>query len=239
MIKLMEKLNLKKFFLYLLICSIAFSALMGIWAIVSGEFGELQGKILATTTTVVGTSILGLACGAFLESPRSQQFPRLAVPVLGIISTAVAALIVLWVIWGANVSDNEKVLKILATSLIFAFSFAQLSLLSLAHLSKRFYWALVTGYIVILSLALITSAIIIFQPDSSSNFILRLIGVLGVVDAAITVMIPILHRLSRTDFVDANIPLTSRIDAEIAKLKIEISRLEKQKEDILIAEKPD
>ena len=235
----MQKLNLKKFFLYLLIFSIALSALMGIWAIVSGEFGELQGKILATTTTVVGTSILGLACGAFLESPRSRNFPVFAVPVLGIIATVISALIILWVIWGTSIWDNAEVLKIFFTSLIFAFSFAQLSLLSLAHLSKRFYWVLVTGYIVILSLASITSTIIIFQPDSTGDFILRLLGVLGVVDAAITVTIPILHRLSRAEFVNDETTSTEKIDAEIAKLKTEISQLEKQKEDILNAKKSD
>jgi magnesium-transporting ATPase (P-type) len=233
-----ENLNLKKFFLYLLICSIALSALMGIWAIISGEFGELQGKILGTTTTVVGTSILGLACGAYLESPRSRHSPRFVMPVFGIVFTVVSASLVLWMIWVMRNWNGEWLFKTLSTCLIFAFSLAQLSLLSLARLAKRFNWALITAYIAVLALALITSTIIILEPPSSDGFVLRMIGVLGVLDASMTVMIPIFHRLSRTEFVDVETASTDKIDAEIASLKTQISRLEKQKEDILNAEKP-
>ena len=239
MFRKMENLNLKKFFLYLLICSIALSAVMGIWAIISGEFGELQGKILATTTTVVGTSILGLACGAYLESQRSRNLPMFVVPIFGIIFTIISAMIVLWIIWADHSWNNEGLYKTLATCLIFAFSLAQLSLLSLAQLAKRFYWVIVTAYIVILALALITSTIVIFEPANDSGFVLRLIGVLAVVDAAITVMTPIFHRLSRSEFVEGEIPSTAKIDAEITKLKTEISRLERQKADILNVEKSD
>lgn len=227
----MENLNVKKFFLYLLVCSIALSAMMGIWAIVSGEFGELQGQILATTLTVVGTSILGLACGAYLESPRAENTPLKIVPFAGIILSVVSALFALWMIW-TSLNNSEGVIKTFFICLIFAFSLAQLSLLSLARLAQRFRWSLTAAYVVILTLDSIISLVIIFASGSENDFTFRFIGVLSVAAAALTVMIPIFHRLSRTEFVDDKIPSTSEIDAEISALEARLARLKKQKEDI-------
>lgn len=227
----MENLNVKKFFLYLLVCSIALSAIMGIWAIISGEFGELQGQILGTTMTVVGTSILGLACGAFLESRRSQNTALRVVPIIGIILSVVSALFALWMIW-TSFNNSGGIVKTFFICLIFAFSLAQLSLLSLARLAKRFRWALTTAFIVILLLDSAVSLVIIFASNSENDFIFRFIGVLSVVAAALTVMIPIFHRLSRTEFVDDNIPTIIEIDAEINQLEARLARLRKQKEDI-------
>lgn len=232
----MESFNLKKFFLYLLICSIALSALMGIWAILSGEFGQLQERILGTTLTVVGTSILGLACGAFLESPRSRGTPLFVVPLAGIILAVLSALITMLMLWDLISWRFEGVYKTLFVSTIFSFSLAQLSLLSLARLAGRFRWALITAYAVVLALASIISLIIVFEPSTSDGTVMRLIGVLAVVDSALTVMMPIFHRLSRTEFVDVELPSVAKIDSEIDNLKAQLARLEKQKEDILRAE---
>ncbi|MDQ3711930.1 MAG: hypothetical protein M3388_06895 [Acidobacteriota bacterium] len=228
----MENFNKKKFFLYLLTCSIALGALMGIWAIISGEFGDLQIRILNTTTTIVGTSVLGLACGAYLENPRTKNSSAHFVPSAGIFLAVLSAAIILWMIWGNDGGSEEFLFKTLGVSLLFGFSFAQLSLLSLARLAARFRWAMIAAYVSILTLAATVSAIILFSQSNDNFFILRFIGVLTVVDAAVTVMIPIFHRLSRTEFVDDKTPSTNDIDAEIANLKAQISRLEKQKQHV-------
>lgn len=224
----MQNLNIKKTFLYTLIGSITVSALLGIWAILAGEFGEFQAKILGTTLTVVGTSLLGLACGAFWESPRVSESGLKIIPIAGIILAFVAAITVLVMIWW----QIDNIWKIGAVSGIFAFSLAQLSLLSLANLSEKFKGILTIAYLVILGLAAINSILIIIEPSSDSNFVMRLIGVLAVIDAALTVMIPILHRLSRGDFAENKTTL-GKIDAEIAKLKEELSHLEQQREELL------
>jgi len=216
-----------------MICSIALSALMGIWAILSGD---VEYRVLGTTLTVVGTSILGLACGAFLETPRSRNGALIVVPVLGIILSVLSALITVWMIWTETSWRAEVVWKTLLVSTIFAFSLAHLSLLSIAQLSRRFRCAIVTAYVVILALASIISYILIFEPSSQDTIVLRLIGVLAVIDAAVTVMSPIFHRLSRTEFVD--VPSISEVEAKIDELKAQIVRPEKQKDDILRAEQP-
>lgn len=203
---------------------------MGIWAIISGEFGELQSKILSTTLTVVGTSILGLACGAFLESPRSENSRLIIVPVAGTILSIVSALLALWMIW-RFFNSGEGIIKTFFVCLIFSFSLAQLSLLSLARLAPRFGWSLIAAYVVILLLDLIISLLIVFTPNSENDFVYRFIGVLSVIAAALTVMIPVFHRLSRTEFVDS-MPSPTEIDDEIRELEARLARLRKQKKDI-------
>lgn len=222
----MENFNTKKIFLYLLCCSIALSALMGIWAIVSGEFGEIQEKILLTTLTVVGTSILGLACGAFLESSPSSGLKT--VPLVGIAFAVLGASVSCWIIWTAFRAD-EGLYKLFFVSLIFAFSLAQLSLLSTARLARRFAWSLVAAYVVILILDSIVSVIIVFELTGDDGLIIRIIGVLSVVAASLTVMIPIFHWLSRTEYVRDDTTSTAKIDAQIAELRAKISHLERQR----------
>ncbi len=228
----MENLKVKKTFLYTLIGSIIVSALLGIWAILAGEFGEFQAKILGTTLIVVGTSILGLACGAFLESPKSANLSLKFIPISGIILAFITALLTLSLIWQINVSQDSLVLKTIGVCGVFAFSLAQLSLLSLANLSEKFLGALTIAYLVILILALLLSSLIIFEPQNEGGWLMRVIGVFAIIDAAVTVMIPIFHRLSRGDFAK-NKTTVGQIDAEIDELQKQIEKLETQKEELL------
>ena len=60
----MHPVNSKRAFLYLLVASVALSAIIGIAVLIFGNFGDFEIKVLLTTLTVTVTSILGLACGA-------------------------------------------------------------------------------------------------------------------------------------------------------------------------------
>ena len=223
----MENFNTKKIFLYLLTCSIGLSALMGIWAILSGDFGETQGKILFTTLTVVGMSVLGLSCGAFLESPRTANLK--IVPQIGIALAVLCGTACFWLIWG---NGGEGIFKLSLVSFVCAFSLAQLSLLSMARLAGRFRWSLVTAYIVIFALDLIVCPIIIFEPSGDDGLVFRLVGILSVVAASLTVMIPIFHWLSRSEYVYDDKISTAAIDAKIADLRAQIAHLESQRDEL-------
>jgi hypothetical protein len=231
---ILENINFKRTFLYLLVASISLSALIGFWAILSGDFGEFQARVLGTTLTIVGTSVLGLSCGAYLESPRSKNTPLSAFPLIGIILAILAALTAVYLIWfdTRGYPQTEAMFKFFGVTTIFAFSLAHLSLLSLARLVKKFQWAMTVAYVSILALASILSIILIFEPHSEDFFVLRGIGILAVTDAAITVMIPVFHRLSRADFIDEKEISAEKIDVEIAQLKRKIAELELQKQKV-------
>jgi hypothetical protein len=211
-----QNTNLKRIFLYLLIASVGVSALLGIGVILFGDFGEFETKILLTALAVCCTSVLGLACGAFLETGREK-----VVPVGGIVFAILSAVLWIYLIW-QDIVRAEWFVRALFSVTILAVSCSLVSLLSLARLDKRFIWSRYAAHVSIWSL----TAILIYFSWSDFNriseLISRAIGVLSIIVAALTVVTPVFHWLSRKQSAE-------EIDAEIARLRARIEELEKQK----------
>ncbi len=216
----MQKLNLKKIFLQTLIGSVSVSALFGIVAILIGDFGEFESRILATTLTITCTSILGLACGVNLE-----RNPGGYVPILGIIFSIVSAISAIIIIW-AEPTGGYFFGRFFMSVTILAVAFSLLSLVTLAWLDARFKWALTALYIFVVALVLLLFGLIWGRDWYESELVMRGLGVLAIAVASLTVMIPVFHKLS--DHLDK----TDAIDAEIEKLKTRIAELEKRKNSL-------
>jgi hypothetical protein len=218
----------KKTFLYALIGSIILGALLGITAILSGRFGWLEVRVLLTTATIAVASICGLACGAHLSTGRGR-----ALPLAGIALTLVAAGMLIGGIWHETFSDSYW--QTTASASVFAVACAHLSLLSMARLADWFRWSLTVAYVVILGVAGLIVLMILREQHGAG--MMQLLGVATIVDAAITIVIPILHRLSRDEISRqagtgtagmANLQV-AEIDAEIARLRDRIAVLEQMK----------
>jgi hypothetical protein len=216
----MQKLNLKKFFLYLFIASVSISAVLGISVILLGNFGEIETKVLLTTFTITCISILGLACGANLEAKRGKLLP-----ISGIGLSILSAILWLILIWFEN-SLGDILIRFLMSVTILAVALSHISLVSLAKLDNKFRWAIIGIYISVGLLVTILLGLIWGEGTFESDFVMRILGVLSIIVAALTILIPILHKLSD------NLNEESLIDAEIEKLKIRLSELEKRKEKI-------
>lgn len=208
----MGNLSVRKGFLYLLIASVSVSALLGIAVIIIGNLGELEGKILATSGTITAVSILGLACGVFLESGRGK-----IVPLTGIAFAVIAGVLGIIAIWAEG--DSEFLGKSLMSSTLLAFALSLTSLLCLARLDKRFSWALPAVQALIAAMCVFVLALIWaeFEP---AEWLQRTMAVVGILISALTVTIPVFHRLSIHERTDED------IDAEIAKLQARIGELE-------------
>jgi hypothetical protein len=131
----MNKINTKRAFLYLLIASVAMSAAIGIVVLIFGNFGDFEIKVLLTTVTVTVTSILGLACGAYLESGRGR-----VIPIAGIIVAVISCIMWIYLVWYGT-SHEAFYAQILMSMTLFSATCAHISLLSLATLDKRFIWS--------------------------------------------------------------------------------------------------
>lgn len=210
-------MNLKRLFLYLLIASVALSALIGIGVILFGQFGEFETKVLLTAVTVTVTSILGLACGAFLETGRGR-----IMPLAGIACALASAVMWMIVIWAWK-DQNDTFTKSLMTVTLFAASCSHLSLISLARLDRRFAWSRYAAHAAVWILTAIVVYLIWFVQDDISDLLGRIIGTLAIVIAALTVITPVFHKLSA---VETGI---AEIDDEIAALKARIAALESKK----------
>lgn len=215
----MQKLNLRKFFLYLLIGSVSVSAVLGIAVILFGNFGDFEGKVIGTTFTITCTSILGLACGANIEIKQGKILPY-----GGIIFAIISAIIWIFMIWYEPMQE-EFYLKLAGSITLLAVAFSHLSLITLARLDERFQWAMIVLFISSIGLVLILQGII-WSDGVESEFIERAVAVLSIGVASLTVMIPIFHKLSD------NLKSKLEIDEEIERLQTRISELEERREKI-------
>ena len=210
-------MDLRRLFLYLLIGSVSLSALFGIGVLLLGSFGNFSVRVMMTTLTVTVTSILGLACGAFLETGRGRLMP-----LAGIALSIGAALMTFLIIWDVT-DDSEAYIKATGTVTLLALCCSHLSLLSLARLDKRFEWSRIAAFIFVWLLAAILLYLMWFEPEGDSDLVFRVIGILSILIAAVTVITPVFHRLSASD------DEAAEIDAEIEKLRAKIEELEARK----------
>ena len=213
-----NRIDLRRIFLISLIASVATSAVIGIGVILFGDFGEFEVRILLTTLTVTTMSILGLACGAYLETGRGQ-----AMPIAGIMLSLVAALMCFLIIWDL-LDDSWGFIKSFLTATMLAAACSHLSLLSLARLDRRFAWTRTAAHICVWLLTALMLYILWAEPESSDGLVTRILGVLAILVATITVVTPVLHKLSSDE---TNV---EKIDAEIEALKKRIEQLQLERE---------
>jgi hypothetical protein len=220
-----QPLQLKRLFLYLLIASVCLSAFLGIGALLTGSFGWVQVRILLTTVVLTGASICGLGCGALWERGRLRP---LAAGGIGL--ATLSAFLLIMGMW--TEINSEGYWKTAMSLTVLAIAAAHLSLLSLARLAPRFKWAWVGAYASIIGLALLIDAMIFGEPRSE-EIMFRVLGVLAIISASFSILIPILHRLSRTPG-RASLPADAvlsaggeePLDAELQRLRARIQELE-------------
>lgn len=211
-------MNARRLFLIGLIASVAISALIGIGVLLFGNFGGIEVRVLMTTLVVTVTSIFGLACGAYLETGRGRYLP-----IAGIGLSIAAALMCFLIIWNA-LDKYENFIKSFLTVTLLAAACSHLSLLALARLDRRFAWTWIVAVVCVASLSAIFLYILWFEPIGGSDLIYRILGILGILLASITVVTPVLHKLSSGE--DG----VAALDREIEKLKERLRQLESERE---------
>lgn len=210
--------RIKQGFLYALVISVIASALLGVLAILSERMGPTQIKVLLTTATVSLMSLFGLACGAYLATGRETLLPR-----AGIGLALVGGLATIVGIWLEL--ESEPFWKATLSASVFAVACGHLSLLSMARLAEWFQWSLKLAHVVILGVATLIVVMMLADVDSDGAF--RLLAVAAIIDGAITILIPIFHRLSRgAPPAPADGTVEDPIDVEIAQLRARIAELE-------------
>ena len=210
----MDNINPRRIFLYLLIASVSLSALVGIGVLLLGDFGMIEVRVLMTTMVFTIVSVLGLACGAYIEIRGGKH-----VPLAGIAFSVIAGLMSFFIIW--NVLDDEEIfIKSFLTAILLAAACSHISLLSLARLDRRFSWTRISAVVCIVLLCSILLFILWFEPTGENDLIYRLLGILGIVLASVTVVTPVLHKLSSCETGIA------KIDTEIESLKQKLVELE-------------
>jgi hypothetical protein len=179
---------MKRFVVIGLVGSIVLNAALGIYALLAGEFGDLERQILLTSVTVSGVGMLSLACGPARE--RRLVWP---LPPAGTALAVAAGIVYIVAIWLD--SPPEALLKTGGTATVVAVVATHGSLLALATLAQRYRWALPTAIGLAIVLGGMITAVIWGELDNEAYG--RAVGVVAVLLAAFTLLVPILHRASR------------------------------------------
>ncbi|HEX7530702.1 MAG TPA: hypothetical protein VF333_06110 [Pyrinomonadaceae bacterium] len=180
----------KRIALWFLICSVAVSAILGIIIVLAGTFSDLQIRIILTTLTISAASICALASGALWEKRRERFLSS-----SGAILAALAAVLVIAGIW--TEAESSEFWKFAISVSLLAVATAHVCLLALARLARRFAWTKVAASVAVYFLAGLFIYIIYFTPKGDTG--VRIIGATSIIVAALTILTPIFHRLSRGD----------------------------------------
>lgn len=210
----MGQMRQKQAFLYSLIASAILGGLIGIVVVLRGEWGAFEVRVILTTITIAVASLSGLACDMARRQRRAVWLPD-----LGLALTAIAAVMLLIGIWGEV--SSQLFWKLTASASILTASTVHVCMLRLAELARQFRWVFGLAALCSFTLAAMLVTTIFGEIDSEPMF--RAIVAVSIVNAVMTLIVPLLHRISRTQ-----LPSLKTGDASsIAKLDAEIVQLRK------------
>jgi len=183
-----QRHSIKRLLLYMVVGGLIVAALGGIYVLLFGTFGDTEVKILLTTLSISYFSVTSLSCAAIYEKKRRGL---LAIPGLAL-SIAGFALFLpgVWAEWWRY----ELVAKSTAILAVFSFSFAQACLLSFPTLQRRVAWVYYAAVVSILTLAALISGMIVSEPRDG-EWVIRITGAVAILDACLSLCVPVLHRL--------------------------------------------
>ncbi len=179
--------------IYGIIVSFSLAAIVGIIALLSGDFGEIQGKVILTTLLMGATSITALCHLAIADrAMRLVGFVGLAASALALVT----GLVMIWRSW--NDSSFEDWLKVFIVSSILAVSFAHANLLLLLAGRRRriIRIGLMVTLVMIAAVAIMIILPVVSEGDipgiENEAWYWRLFGVVGILDVLGTVVVPVL-----------------------------------------------
>lgn len=182
----MSPRDLRRAFLWSFVGCLGFTALVAIVAVLSGDFGETQLRVLASSGAVSGASVCAMACAAFRERGRVPQLGTIGIALAGI--ALVATLVTVW-----QQDPDEGLIKSTLVLTIWAVAVAHAELLLLPALALRHRPVQVAAVGAIATLAAMLTALIV--GEVSGDEFARLLGVLAIVVALLTLVVPIVAKI--------------------------------------------
>jgi uncharacterized Tic20 family protein len=182
----------RSYFIKALLASLLATGIIGIWVLLAGTFGEVEGKILLSTFLFGGYSVLSLCCLAIADRPYGL------LAVAGIMLSSIALVIGLVLVWLLGNIDFEGIGNFFKAYFVFevaAVAVAHASLVLLLSGKKPNVAVLGTtlGCISIVALMIIFPVLTSF--DDLSDVYWRLLGVFAIVDVIGTIISATLAKL--------------------------------------------
>ncbi|MFD6053899.1 hypothetical protein [Agromyces sp. NPDC060279] len=205
-----------------LVVSISLTAVVGIVVLLTGDFGEVQGRVLTTTLLVAGFSTVALCHLAVAGRPvRLVGFVGLAVSAIAL----VIGLVLIWMPWDAWNDGSGELWRWFGVAGVLALSLAHANLLLLLA-GRRHPVVRAAMAVTLAAIALVALLVILpilsdgrIPGDGGWDAYWRWFGVVAIVDALGTIVLPVVGLLLRDRPVEASAPdaLERRIAALAAQ----------------------
>lgn len=168
-------------------------ALFAIVVVLFGDFDDFEIRVLLTSVTIGLTAICVLASAAYRHPVLGAKLGYVA---MGL--QLIAATLLIFGIWGDHWYDDEhwQVSWILAT---FGIAFAHVLALLAARLKSGWKWIQVVSAVIIFLLASLIAVLIIdLGKTMPEELVFKCLAVLTILSALATLVIPILHVISKS-----------------------------------------
>ena len=182
--------------LWVLIGSVALSAVLGIYGLLARELDELGARTLGTTLFVSAAALLVMSNSAIIEEkPRGYFY----LSIFGLVMALVALPVFLTALWQDDAAESHWNLgiSIEIASIVTAHS----ALLTLWKLPSRYQFLLPTA--TALAMALGSLIVVMIWMEESEQDLIRIVGALAILTTAITIIVPVIPRLVALDAPDA------------------------------------
>lgn len=197
--------GVRRIAVWTVIVSLVITALIGIYTIVSGEFGETQGRVMLTTLAVAGFSILAL-CHLAVFNRDVKIVGWIGISTSGL--ALVLGTILIWWNWNDfsyQPSDlYTNIMKSFATTALIAVSLAHANLMLLLQ-NAPLRWIRAALNVALVLIAIVPTLVIPvimsdgnFPPQSFQDVYWRFFGVILILDALATIALPVTTLIVRS-----------------------------------------
>ena len=226
-----DQLQFKPTLIYILIGSVILGAVLGIFVVLRNTWGRFEIQVILSTVVLAAGSLCGLACDLSLAQNRARSLS-----LLGMGLTLISCLMLLTGIWFEKI-DHEVYWKACAIVSVVTVATVHICLLSNAQLADSYHWVFVVAVFAIGCLTLQICFMIVDETQSPPAF--RFLAAMGILVVALSLVIPLLHRVSRTSngiAVDESTtdPTLQEIDSQIGELRQRIADLEKRRSKLIV-----
>ena len=184
----MEHSGIRRLLLKVFLGFLALTAVVAIISVLSGDFGELQLKILATCFSISAASICAMACAAFIEKK-----PLTELGLAGISLASASALLLIVGLWMEI--DGEAYWKTTVTLIVAAVAVAHALLLFLPELDEGHKWIqrVAAASIAVLALQIIVAVWGEIGEDAYYRILTAVAIIVGLETLAIPIMMKLRH----------------------------------------------
>ncbi|MGF1599426.1 MAG: hypothetical protein ACFCVK_21350 [Acidimicrobiales bacterium] len=179
--------TLRHWFPRFFLASIGVNAVLGIWALLTDDFGDTQGKVLATSF-LASAAMMGLLANS-TPLGRRLLWP---VPTVGVVALVAGLALFDAILWFDGGSPTAE--RLAGTLVTVGVGATLASLLTLITLRREHEWLRLVTDLLVAALTLTIVTIVWVEIDSS--WLPRVIGVESVLVAALTIALPTLARFS-------------------------------------------